>query len=113
MGGSGDRAAFFVLVDELDLELLNDRVGEHFVSDGLDFALSLLAGDALGQCDVEEFALAHIGDAVIAETVEGRTDGLPLGVEDSGLQRDKDAGFHGKLDYRMVQTAPHVQQHWI
>lgn len=98
-------------VQNLDAILLDDGIGKHVVRGGLDFLLRLLAGDALGYGDIEELTLAHVGDAVIAESVESRTDRLSLRVEHRAFQRDENASFHGNFDYRTTngpERAPEI-----
>ena len=51
---------------------------------------------AVRQIDIEELALAHCGDAVVAQPVERRAHGLALRIQHRGLEGNKDACFHGR-----------------
>ena len=57
--------------------------------------LRLLARDAVGDRDVEELALADRRDAVIAEPVQRRADGLALRIENRGFKETKTRAFMG------------------
>ena len=83
------------LVQNLDPVFLDDRVGEDLVGDGLDLFVGFLASDAIRNRDVENFALAHIGDGAMAEAAEGGADRLALRVEDRGFEGNENASFHG------------------
>ncbi len=84
------------LIHDLDPVFLDDRVGQDLMSDGLDLFVSFLAGDAIGNGNVEDLALAHIGDGAMAEPAECGADRLALRVEDRGFEGNEDASFHEK-----------------
>jgi hypothetical protein len=92
------------LIQKFDPILFDHRIGEDVAGDGVDVFLGLLAGCACIERDLEVFALAHAGDAAIAEARERGLDGLALGVEDGGFQRDVDASFHG---YKTIVVGYH------
>jgi hypothetical protein len=75
--------------------------------DTLDLVASLLPRDAVRQRDLEELALADVGDPGVPEAVQRRADRLTLRVEYGGFQRYENASFHGKSDY-LTRTAPNV-----
>ena len=64
------------------------------MSDCLDLFVRFLARDAIGNGNVEDFALAHIGDSSMAQTAERRADRLALRVENRGFEGYEDACFH-------------------
>ena len=80
--------------DHLDPVILDHRIGEQLVGRLLEqlFSAGLVAAIEL---DVEHLALPDAGDALNPERAQRALDGLALRVEDAGLQRDGDAGFHG------------------
>src|SRR5581483_9947497 len=82
------------LVDDLDPVLFDDGVGEDVVGNRFDVLLCLVAGDAVGDGDIEILALTDGGDTMIAESVQRGTDGLTLRIKDRGFQRNEDARFH-------------------
>src|SRR5450759_4110839 len=82
------------LVDHLDAVFLDDGVGQDVVSDLLHFDPDLIFIGAFGDREFEVLALAHIGDALVAEARERSADGLPLRVENGGLHRDVNACLH-------------------
>src|SRR5262245_60779765 len=61
--------------------LFDHGVRQNLVSDGFQVLRRLLAGDAIGDCDVEELALADRVDCGIAQTVQRGADGLALWVQ--------------------------------
>ena len=89
-------------IQDFDPILFDDRVGQHFVRDGFDVGLRLLARDTASERDLEELALADFGDRSEPEAVERRADRLALRVEDGGLGSYEYACFHGNYDYRMA-----------
>src|ERR1035441_4994328 len=90
-------------VQDFDAILFDDRIGQHFVRDGFDVGLRLLACDAARERDFEELALTDLGDGSEPETVERRAHRLALRVEDGGLGSYEYASFHGNSNYRMAR----------
>ena len=83
-----------ILIEDFEAEFFDDRVGEDIFGDALDLRFGLLAVEAV-EIEDEEFALADVADARVAERGEGALDGLALGIEDGRFQHDPDVGFHG------------------
>src|ERR1039457_939406 len=81
-------------IQNFDAVFLDDGIGEDFVGDGFDILPGLFGHDAGGDGDLEVLALAHILDAGITQAVERRANRLTLGVQNCGLQRNKNAGSH-------------------
>src|SRR5581483_1461349 len=81
--------------DKLDAVILNHGIGEKLVGRGLQRGLGLRPVGAF-QLDVENLALAHARNAVDAKRFQRAFDRLALRVENTGFQRDGDAGFHGR-----------------
>lgn len=81
------------LVFDDDAILFDDGVGEHVSGDFVEAGLGFLAGESI-EFDFEDLALADIADFGMSEGAEATGDGLPLGVEDGGLEGDVDAGAH-------------------
>jgi hypothetical protein len=88
-------------VQELDSVFFDHRIREHFVCNRFNILPRLFAVNHAGQSDIEKLALTHVYDALIAKSVERGAHGLALRIQDGGFQRNKDAGCHGTLDYRM------------
>src|ERR1017187_1236799 len=82
-------------IQDFDAILFDDRIGQHFMRDGFDVRLRLLARGSTGQRDFEELALTHFGDGGEPEAVERRAHGLALRVENGGLRSYEYASFHG------------------
>jgi hypothetical protein len=83
---------------EAERELFNDGVSKHVTRDALDFVLCLcrIGGERGGEGEHEVFSLAHVGDAIKADTAQGAGDGLPLRVEYRTLQCDVNMRCHQK-----------------
>ena len=64
------------------------------MGDGFDLLLDVLAADTVGDGDVEKLTLADARYGFVAEAMEGGADGLALWIENRGLQRYENAGFH-------------------
>src|ERR1700722_14950817 len=88
----------------LDAIILDHRVGKELVGGFPQQRFGGL-GVAARKLDVEHLALAHAGHALDSERAERTLDRLALGVEDAGLQRDGDAGFHRSLQV-LTRTGP-------
>ena len=65
-GGSGLNS-----VQDLHAILFDHRIRQHFVRDGFNLLPGLLGGDTIGDGDIEELALADIGDPGMAVVVQG------------------------------------------
>src|SRR5262245_6212673 len=78
---------------QLDLVVLDQGIREQLVGRLLERCFRLLAVAAF-ELDVEHLALAHAGDAVHAERLEGTLDRLALRIENAGFERDGDASLH-------------------
>src|SRR5579872_1219458 len=79
---------------ERETEFFNDRIGEHFASDALDFGLRLFARKSSVQRQLKIFSLAHTLQALVAHLLERALTGFALGVEDAFLQRYINVGCH-------------------
>ena len=82
-----------MLVSDLELEILDDGVGEEFLAgfgDGLAGAFLVAAA----QFNLEVFAHVHCLDAFITHVLEGVLDGLALGVEHGFFGSDNNLRFH-------------------
>lgn len=88
------------LVGEFDGVFFDDGIGEDVVGESLDILLRLVARDAVGDRDVEAFALTDIRDIAIAQTVQRGANRLALRIEYGGLEENEDSCFHQKHDYR-------------
>src|ERR1035437_2716082 len=97
-------------IQDFDAILFDDRIGQHFMRDGFDVRLRLLARGSTGQRDFEELALTHFGDGGEPEAVERRAHGLALRVENGGLRSYEYASFHGNSNYRMAGSVPGGRQ---
>src|SRR5271165_3936080 len=69
--------------------------------DSLDILARLFRGDSVGEGNGEALSLPDGGDGLIAESVEGRADRLPLRIQHCGFEGNEDASFHGNFDYRI------------
>src|SRR6185437_8658064 len=78
---------------QLNLVLLDDRVGQKLLAHGLELGLGL-GGIVFRQFQVNHLALAHLADRGKAQAVQGMADGLALRIENTILESDKDARFH-------------------
>src|SRR4029079_7930478 len=78
----------------LDAVIFDHRVGKEFFRRVLERRLRAGAVGAL-DLDIEDLALTHTGNAGNAERAQRALDRLALRVENAGLQRDSDTGFHG------------------
>lgn len=76
--------------------VLDDGIRQQFFAHGIEAGLGAIPVLALN-LDIEDLALAHRGEALEAEIAAGALDGLALGVENAGLERDGDA----RLDHWM------------
>src|SRR5262249_14733303 len=81
------------LGQNLNPEIFDHRVGEQFLCRILQRRLGAGAIGAL-ELDVKHLALAHAGDAINAERPQRPLDSFALRIENTGFQRDRDAGFH-------------------
>src|SRR5512135_3076910 len=90
------------LSGHLDAVIFDHSVGEEFFRRGLERRLGAGAVGTL-DLDIEDLALAHAGNPVDAQRAQRAFDGLALRVENAGLQRDSDAGFHGHAFMEPVQ----------
>lgn len=75
-------------------ELFDDGIGEDFAGDALDFGAGGVWSEGVIEGEEEVFALADGGYALVVHAGEGVADGLALGVEDGGLERDVDMCLH-------------------
>src|SRR3954468_14288820 len=73
---------------DLDLEVLDQRVGEQLLAHGLEL---------IGVFDVEldQAPDVDVGHSVESQRGQGALDGLALGIEDAGLGADEDPSPHG------------------
>src|ERR1017187_1758046 len=99
-------------IQDFDAILFDDRIGQHFMRDGFDVRLRLLARGSTGQRDFEELALTDFGDGGEPEAVERRAHGLALRVENGGLRSYEYASFHGNSNYRMAGGRSASGQHF-
>ena len=85
-------------------DVFDDRVGEQGLR-GLAGLGEVVVGDRAVDREDEALALPDVGEVLEAEPRECPPDGLPLGVEDLGLEHDVDddashygllAGFEGE-----------------
>src|SRR5215469_17393430 len=86
-----------LLIQNFDPVLLNYRVRQHFMGDYFQILLRLLPGSAVGNRNVKKLTLAHIRDGRVAHAPQSIADGGALRIENGGLERNKDAGFHEAL----------------
>src|SRR5437879_11106511 len=94
---------------DLDAVALDDRVGEHFVSD---LGRKLSRGGRLRglQVELEILPLAYVLDVPVAERVQRLGDGPPLRVEDRRFQCDENARAHGVPRRRSTQNSLSTQR---
>jgi hypothetical protein len=92
-GEDGANGFHLLLLDPVG-ELFDDGVAEDVASDAFDFGIGGVGGKGAVEGEEEVFALADIGYALIVHAGEGVADGLALGVEDGGLERDVDMCLH-------------------
>src|SRR5262249_21138757 len=78
---------------QLDLVVLDQCIREQLVGRLLERGFRLLTVAAF-ELDVEHLALAHAGDAVHTQRLEGTLDRLALRIENAGFERDGDASLH-------------------
>src|SRR5437867_4884885 len=76
------------------LILFDDGVGKNVARQGVDIFVRLLAADSGSERDLEELALPHLRDALVAQPVQRRADSLALRIEDSSFQGNKYASLH-------------------
>src|SRR5206468_7217542 len=79
------------VLEPLDPEIFDDRVGQQLAAHILDLAVA----GAVGEVELDQLAGTDIVDARKAEAFERMVDRLALRVEDAVLERDEDARFHG------------------
>lgn len=82
------------LVDDLEAEFLDDRIGEDFLGHAFGLREGVFAGEAV-EIDDEEFTLADVFDGAEAKTGKGVLNGLTLGIENGALRHDPNVSFHG------------------
>src|SRR5579864_5013426 len=63
--------------------------------------------------DFEELALAHLGDALMPQAVQGMLDGLALGIEHRSLERNVDASLHGYVSYCRGSRSDGLRYGWF
>src|SRR5947208_1752066 len=78
------------VLQPLNPEVLDHRVGEQFPAHVLDVGIAR----AIGKVELDQFAGADIVHARKAEPLERVMDGLALRVENAGLEGDEHARFH-------------------
>src|SRR5579862_6360704 len=81
-------------IEDFDPVFLDDGIGQHFMSYGLDVFAHLLLGNSVSNGNVKKLALTDIGDGRIPQAMQGRADSLPLRVEYCRFERDKHTRFH-------------------
>src|SRR6185437_9622495 len=86
----GKRGSSGVL-QTLDPEILDHRVGEQLAAHVLDVRIAR----RVGKIELDELARPHIVDARKPQPLQRMVDGLALRVEDTGLEGDEDSRFHG------------------
>jgi hypothetical protein len=88
------------LLHDLEAVFLDNGIGQNFLGDALELRLSLATSPAV-EIQHEEFALADVSDAFIAEARERMVDGLTLRIEDGAFWHDPDVCFHaGSITFR-------------
>src|ERR1035438_6239674 len=91
---TGSAIPFKSLPYNLYAILFNHRVRQHLMRDRFHIFLRLLPGHTVRDGDVEELALAHVGDGGVPQSRQRGADGLALRIEHGGFQRDIYASFH-------------------
>src|SRR5262245_22574950 len=91
----------------VDPIVLDQGVGEELVGGLLQRGLGLLAAAPL-DLDVEHLALAHARHAGDPKRFERTLDGLALGIEDTGFERDGNARFHAIPSSFLIGTPPSI-----
>src|SRR4051794_21726453 len=90
------------VLQALDAEILDDRVGEKLAAHLLDRGVL----GAVGEVEFDQLPRADIVDAGKTEALERVVDGLALGVEHTGLQGDEHARFHANSPLPKGGVAP-------
>jgi hypothetical protein len=91
------------ILEALDPEILDDRIGKQLAAHVLDVGFL----GSIGEVELDQFAGADVVHARKAETLERVVDRLALGVEDSGLESDENARFHGPALSEMSGRGPY------
>ena len=83
---------------QVDLVVFDHGIGQQALAHLFDGGFRL-GGVAFGQIQFNELALTDIVDAGEAERAESVLNRLALRIENTGLERDVDFGFHEILPY--------------
>jgi hypothetical protein len=98
-GRSIRRDGWLGVFDDLEAELLDDRIGEDLFGNLLNFGLGRGSVHAL-QIEDEKFALANIAHGGVAQGGEGVLDGGALRIEHGAFQHDPNVCFHAGIIQR-------------
>src|SRR6185437_5324524 len=86
----GKRGSSGVL-EPLDPEILDHRVGEQLAAHVLDLGIF----GAVGKIELDQLARPHVVDSGKAQALQRMVDGLALRIEDAGFEGDEDSRFNG------------------
>jgi len=93
IGGAGVGAGR-VSVEQLDPIFFDHRIRQNLMRNGLQIFDRLLARNAVGDGELEDFALPHVRDGRITQAMQCGANGLALWIENRCLGRNNYARFH-------------------
>lgn len=85
-----------ILFDDFEAELLDHRIGEHFLGNTFHLVSSVLACEAI-QLEHEKFALPHVVHFRKTEGRKSALDRLSLRIKDGWLGHHPNVSFHMRV----------------